>query len=544
MRAHGTLAARHVTKSHGAEVVLEDVSLVVPPRARIGVVGPNGAGKSTLLRVLAGVEEPDAGAVERVPAALSAGYLPQEPDARPGETLLGYLARRTGVAAAGAELDALAGRLAGEPELAVPHADALERFLALGGDDLEPRAGAVCDRIGLGARHLHGPTGKLSGGERARAALAAILLARFDVLLLDEPTNDLDFAGLGLLEQFLAHAPAALVLVSHDRELLARCVDRVVELDRSRGGAVEYAGGYAEYERARAAARRSQYEAFERYVDERTRLEEQLRRKRQWAERATTQRRKKKTRDVSGSIERKVARLERAEKPHEPWELRLELPSGRRSGELVVQLEGAVVRRGGFVLGPLELELRRGDRLVLLGPNGSGKTTLLHALLGRLPLAAGRRRLGPGVIPGELEQGRERFAREEPLLDVVGAEALLQAEPARTLLAKFALGAAHVARPSSSLSPGERTRAALAAFMARGVNLLVLDEPTNHLDLPAIEQLEEALARYDGTVVLVSHDRRFLERFAATRTLDLGRDKRSGAGRRRPHAVLRSNGSS
>ena len=179
------------------------------------------------------------------------------------------------------------------------------------------------------------------------------------------------------------------------------------------------------------------------------------------------------------------------------------------------------MERGGFRLGPLDLELRRGDRLALLGPNGSGKTTLLHALLGRLPLAAGRRELGTNVVPGELEQGREAFAGRRPLLDVFRDAAGLRPEPARTLLAKFDLGAAHVGRPAGSLSPGERTRAALAAFMARGVNLLVLDEPTNHLDLPAIEQLETALERYDGTVVLVSHDRRFLERFGATRTLEL-----------------------
>jgi ATPase subunit of ABC transporter with duplicated ATPase domains len=521
MQSAGTLAARRVTKSHGAEVVLEDVSLVVPPRARIGVVGPNGVGKSTLLRLLAGLEEPDSGSLERTPATLSAGYLPQEPDTRPGETLLAYLVRRTGLDAAARGLDALAARLEAEPELAADHAEALERFLALGGADLEARAGAVCAEVGLGAGRVHEPVGALSGGERARAALAAILLARFDVLLLDEPTNDLDFAGLALLERFLDETPAALVLVSHDRVLLARSVERVVELDRSGGAAVEHAGGYAAYEREREAARRRQYEAFARYAAARERLEDQLRTKRQWVERATTQRRKKKTRDLAGNVERKAARLERAEKPHEPWELRLELPSGSRGGEVVARLSGAVVRRGSFGLGPLDLELRRGDRLALVGPNGSGKTTLLAALLGRLPLAAGRRELGAGVVPGALEQGREELATGRVLLEVVTEATALSGEGARTLLAKFDLGAAHVGRPSASLSPGERTRAALAVFMARGVNLLVLDEPTNHLDLPAIEQLEQALARYDGTVVLVSHDRRFLERFAATRTLDL-----------------------
>ena len=521
MQLAGTLAARNVTRLHGAVPVLEDVSLVVPPRARIGVVGPNGVGKSTLLRVLAGLEAPDGGFVERTPQTLTVGYLPQEADVRPGETLLRFLARRTGVAAAEAEMDALAARLEREPQLADRYAEALDRFLALGGDDLEARARAVCAQVGLGVERLGQLTGSLSGGQAARTALAAVLLARFDVLLLDEPTNDLDFAGLDLLERFLAETPTALVVVSHDRALLDRTVTRIVELAPTVSGTREYAGGYAEYERERERARRAEYDAWGRYVAERERIEEQYRRRREWIDRAGSRRRKKKTRDVAGNFERRLRRLERADKPWEPWQLRVSLAAESRSGEVVAQLAGAVVERGSFRLGPVDLDLRRRDRLAVVGPNGSGKSTLLAALLGRLPLAAGNRRLGTGVAAGELEQGRESFTTSAPLLDVfVGLTGQLR-EEARTLLAKFDLGAEDVVRAADSLSPGERTRAALAALMARGVNLLVLDEPTNHLDLPAIEQLEQALAGFDGAAVVVSHDRRFLERFAPTATLDV-----------------------
>jgi ATPase subunit of ABC transporter with duplicated ATPase domains len=521
MQHTGTLAARNVTKHHGDASVLERVSLTVPPRARIGVVGPNGIGKSTLLRILAGLEAPDDGVVERSPQTLTVGYLPQEPDADAGETLLAYLARRTGVAAAEAEMDALAARLEHEPELASAYGDALDRFLALGGDDLGARARTVCARVGLAADRLALPTGVLSGGQAARAALAAILLSRFDVLLLDEPTNDLDFAGLELLERFIAETPAALVLVSHDRALLDRAVTRVVELAHGVAGTREYAGGYSEYERERERARRAEYDAWEQYVGERDRVEEQYRRRREWIERASSRRRKKKTRDVAGNFERKLERLQRADKPWEPWDLRVTLHPRSRSGDVVARLDGAVVERDGFRLGPVDLELRRGDRLAVVGPNGSGKSTLLAALLGRLPLAAGSRTLGAAVVPGELEQGRGSFTSASPLLETFVAVTRQRPEEARTLLAKFDLGPDDVLRPSESLSPGERTRAALAAQVARGVNVLVLDEPTNHLDLPAIEQLEQALAGFDGTAVVVSHDRRFLERFAPTRTLDL-----------------------
>jgi ATPase subunit of ABC transporter with duplicated ATPase domains len=190
-----------------------------------------------------------------------------------------------------------------------------------------------------------------------------------------------------------------------------------------------------------------------------------------------------------------------------------------------MRLEHAVIERGDFRLGPVDLEIGWGERLAIVGPNGSGKTSLLLALLGRLPVVEGQRRIGPGVVVGELEQGRGAFAGETTLLDAFTAETGLIVSEARSLLAKFGLGAEHVVRAGTSLSPGERTRAGLAVFAARGVNCLVLDEPTNHLDLPAIEQLEQALDGYDGTLLLVTHDRRLLEAVHLTRTVTAdGRD--------------------
>ncbi|MDX6512624.1 MAG: hypothetical protein QOE36_2128 [Gaiellaceae bacterium] len=522
MRSRGTLAATQITKLHGAAPVLVDVSLIVPPGARIGVVGRNGVGKSTLLAILAGLDAPDQGSITRTPGELTVGYLPQETDVRPGESLRAYLARRTGVADAEARLDELAAALKRDPGRAQDYADALDRFLALGGDDLEARAGAALAETALPSSRLDLPLDALSGGEAARAKLAAILLSRHDVLLLDEPTNDLDFAGLDLLERFVAGTQAALVLVSHDRAFLDRTVTRIVELQEDTRRAREYAGGWSAYAAERARALERQYERFEGYVAERERIHEQERRMRGWEERGYGQgRKKKKSKDVKKAHAKKLGQLERVEKPYEPWRLRLELEPAARSGEVVARLESAVAERGSFRLGPVDLELRRGERLVVLGPNGSGKTTLLRALLGTLPLAAGARSLGPGVVVGALEQGREALATEERLLALFRRTTDLPEADARTLLAKFGLGADHVHRAAASLSPGERTRAALAALSARGVNCLVLDEPTNHLDLEAIEELETALEGYEGTVVLVSHDRRFLERFGATRTLEL-----------------------
>ena len=480
-----TLDASHISKSHGSSLVLDDMSLTVRPRARIGVVGPNGIGKTTLLRILAGLEEPDSGSVTRTPGSLTVGYLPQEV-ARSEEALGAYLARRAG------------------------------------GDGAEWQLEAVCREVGIGAG-LDRSMAELSGGEAARAALASILLARHDVLLLDEPTNDLDFAGLELLERFVEGSEAGIAVVSHDRAFLERTVERVLELEEGSRRAREYAGGFGEYERLRGLARERQYAAHGRYDERRQELEEALRRRRGQATTAgkgATRRLKKALSQRTRAVERRLETLERVDKPWESWELRLDLVHAARSGDVVARLEDAVVVRGSFRLGPLDLELGAGERLAVTGPNGSGKSTLLAALLGRVPLASGSRTIGRSVVVGELEQSRDAFGTET-LLEGFRSLAVVPPEEARTLLAKFGLGADDVLRSAGSLSPGERTRAGLALVAARGVNLLVLDEPTNHLDLPAIDELERALATYTGTMVVVSHDRRFLEAVAPTRVESL-----------------------
>ncbi|HEY7792478.1 MAG TPA: ABC-F family ATP-binding cassette domain-containing protein [Gaiellaceae bacterium] len=514
-----------VGRSFGARTVLHRVDLMLGPRARLGLVGPNGAGKSTLLQLAAGLDEPDEGTVERTPATLTVGYLPQQHDGVPNETLLGYLARRTGVAAAEAEVERHSHDWSPDA-----YAAALERFLALGGADLEPRARAVCADLGLPVS-LEQQTTTLSGGETARAALAAILLSRYDLLLLDEPTNDLDFDGLDRLERFVAGFPGGIVVVSHDRAFLDRTVTRVAELDPWTGRLAEYAGGWSEYAAARDLARAKQYAAYEHAQAERRRIEALLHERRNQARaggmflaHATGGSDRRGTKALSGKVrqaKRALERVEDVEKPYEPWELHLSLTARQRPGERVLALEDAVAERGDFRLGPLDVDLAPGERLAVTGRNGSGKSTLLALLLGELEPVAGRRTVGRATVVGALDQRRTAYEGAEPLLAVFTRRTGLLPGDARTLLAKFNLGAEHVHRPCGTLSPGERSRAHLAELMAAGVNCLVLDEPTNHLDLEAIEELESALQAYEGTLVVVSHDRRFLEAVSPTRTMAL-----------------------
>ncbi len=513
----GSLHARDISKSFGARAVLDHVSLVVAPGDRVGVIGPNGIGKSTLLRLLAGLEQPDGG---RVVSGGAVGYLPQEVEAHPDESVLDHLGRRTGVGAAGRWVDELAERLGAEPDLAMAHADALDRFLSLGGGDFAARAGAALAEVDLAGR-AGDRLASLSGGEAARVSLAAILLARFDVFLLDEPTNNLDFAGLDRLERFLDGLDAGVVLVSHDRAFLDRTVTRVVELEAETGRMQEYPGTWSDYAAARERAREAHERAYADFIGERDRFTTLLSERRTQARVGGAMADRRGTQALRSKVKQakqRLARLDEVDKPWSPWELRLELPPAPPAG-MVVELRGAVVTRGAFSLGPLDVELHSGERLAVVGRNGSGKSTLLEALLGTLPLERGTRRTGPAVVFGELDQARGAFSGEL-LTDFAAASGLGETE-ARTLLAKFALGAEDVSRPAPALSPGERTRAALALLTARRVNCLVLDEPTNHLDLEAIEELERALWSYAGCLVVVTHDRRFLEQLGVTRTIEL-----------------------
>ncbi|QTG82715.1 ribosomal protection-like ABC-F family protein [Arthrobacter crystallopoietes] len=524
-----TLVAKDLSGGHGHRTLFANLNLTVAPGDVVGVVGANGAGKSTLLRLLAGVDAPMAGTVSAAPSDAFIGWLPQEHERIPGETIAGYIGRRTGSAAATAEMEAAAEALgSGTKQAQDAYAVALDRWMASGAADLEDRIPAVLAELDLAAGPDAHMTG-LSGGQAARVALAALLLSRFDVVLLDEPTNDLDLAGLARLENFVRGLRGGVVLVSHDREFLARCITKVVELDLAQNKVAVYDGGYDAFLEERAVAKRHAREAYEEFADKKADLVSRARTQREWSSqgvrnamkkspdndkirrRASMESSEKQAQKVR-QMESRIARLDEVEEPRKEWQLQFSIGTAPRSSSVVATLNQATVRRDEFTLGPVSLQVNAGERIGITGPNGAGKSTLLKLLLGHLAPDDGAASLGSSVAVGEIDQARGQLADTKPLGEAFESlvPQLNQAE-VRTLLAKFGLKADQVSSPVGALSPGERTRAALALLQARGVNLLVLDEPTNHLDLPAIEQLEEALESYDGALLLVSHDRRLLE---------------------------------
>ena len=545
---HVSLTARNLSVERAGSIVLDAIDLTVSTGDRVGIVGPNGVGKSTLLAALSGALVPDSGAVSLTPPDASVVLLAQERERRRGETVRDMLARRSGTAEADARFHAATAELAsGVPGADDAYQSAYDHWMDVGAADFPVRCEETWARLGQPAEMLEQATSTLSGGQAGRAALASILLTRADVVLLDEPTNDLDFDGLERLEAYVAGSDSAMVIVSHDRAFLERTITGVLELDEHAHTGSYFAGGWTSYLAERAVDRRHAEQSFATYDSTRADLVQRAQRTRDWATdgarragrnpsdgdkfiKAHNLAQSEKLAGKAARLDRALERLEVVDKPWEGWDLQMNLTSTARSGDVVATLSRATVRRHDFVLGPVDLEISWAERVAIVGPNGSGKTTLVDALLGRIPLDSGESHLGRSVVVGELNQARDQFgaggadgsdAAGATLLDNFIAASAQGTAEARSLLAKFGLGAGDVGRRAAELSPGERTRAALALLMARQVNCLVLDEPTNHLDLPAIDQLESALASWDGTLLLITHDRRFLEAVETTRTIDV-----------------------
>ena len=514
--------------------ILKNISFTVNAGERVGLIGPNGAGKTTLLRIIVGHMAPDSGSVARMPPDLRVGYLAQgldAPDDAPVRSVL--LPAEAALRETEAEIERLAARMAHANgyygALSAAYAAALERLTALDGALDAGRAERMLTVLGLGEVGLDWPVGALSGGQKTRLALAAILLSNPQLLILDEPTNHLDITALEWLEGWLLDFRGGALIVSHDRTFLDEVADRVVALDDVTHTARVFEGGYSGYaaairselDRQWAQWRDQQVEIARLKADVQFTMSKAL--KRENATKNDFQRRlakkvAKRAKAKEKRLERYLDSAERVDKPKQTWGLKLDFGDLPPTGQDVVYLEGLSIgyEAGKPLLTDLNVAMRAGERVAVLGPNGGGKSTLLKTIIGALPPLAGRVRLGASVRIGYLAQEQETLDPAAHPLSIIQGESGMNETDARSFLHYFLFAGDDVFRPVSNLSFGERARLMLAVLVARGANLLVLDEPINHLDVPSRERFEAALSAFQGSVIAVVHDRYFVDRFATT----------------------------
>ncbi len=521
------LTAHHLTKSYGILTILDDATFSVSVGEHVGLIGPNGSGKTTLLRICAGLERPDTGQITLHPGDLRRGYLPQglavAPETTVGEVLAGVGGDARVLAE---ELAALALRLVDSPDQIALQAD-YDRALARLARHDEGRVAALLDRLGLG--HIDGdaPVDRLSGGQKTRLSLALVLLDDPDLLLLDEPTNHLDIAMLEWLEAWLRGFPGAALVVSHDRAFLDATVTRILDLDPDTHAVRSYVGNYGAYVEQVTAERARQWAAWRDQEAEVRRLRQDIARTMEQSrsvERSTTPRQPgvrriaKKVARKAKSREKKLERYledeERVEKPWSHWQMKLDLDAGDHVGQDVLQLETLSIGYDQPLLAELNLHIMAGQRVVLAGSNGVGKTTLLRTIAGEIPPLAGDVRLGHSVRPGYLAQEQELLDPAATPLESIQRMAAMNETDARAFLHYYLFAGDDALRRVDQLSYGERARLMLAGLVAAGANFLLLDEPINHLDIPSRERFEQALEGYAGTVLVVVHDRYFIERMA------------------------------
>ena len=513
------IKADKIHKAYGTIIVLEDISFSLEKGQKVGLIGYNGTGKTTLLKILAGLVEPDAGEVIVRRGAII-GYMPQDTSLVSDETIRNYLRRVSGIAI-------LEERL--EKSL-----EALAEYERRDGYAFEHRINVTLNGFGLSNVSSDRPINSLSSGQKSKVFMVGILLSDPDILLLDEPTNNLDLPALIWLEDFLVHSKAACIIVSHDRFFLDRVVQKIFEINWQTRMLNITSGRYSDYLVRKKKERARQLTEHEAQQEDIERLTEQAREKKAKAiqgsrfmgsdndkfRRGFKRDRASKSGKAAKAIEKRIEQMEIIKKPIERDLFRIHIRPLKPEGSKDIFLKKIIAgyTDNDFRIGPISVTISYGNRVVILGLNGSGKSTLLKIISGELKPLAGEVIVGNALVVGNLMQEHDNLPRGENIKDFLTRRSSLTVQEAYALATKFGFKAEEINKEIAVLSPGGRARLLFALFSALSVNVLLLDEPTNHLDLEALEALEEAVAHYEGTIVLVSHDRYFLKKFRASDT--------------------------
>jgi len=527
------LVVNGITKRYGDQIILHGVNFAVNRGDRVGLIGPNGCGKTTLLQIIADLEDPDDGNITLNPPGIHVGYLPQGLQVEERTTIGDLLYQQRGeLSRIEAELTRISDQIAlaggkAAPGLVEAYDQTLDRLTALSVQVGDGHTESILAKLGMQDLELSTPVDELSGGQKTRLSLAKVLLGDPQLLLLDEPTNHLDIQMLEWLEDWLTGFDGGVLIVSHDRALLDRTVNRILDFDQETRSLREYAGNYSAYLEHYLIEREKQMATYRDQVDDIRRMRQVIARTKEQARRVergtidSSQRRyamkvARKAKSREKKLSRFIASDKRVEKPRQSWRMKLRFSTPQHLGADVLVTEDLSIGYSDQepLLHGVNLHMRAGSRVALTGVNGAGKTTLLRTFAGNIMPIAGRVHLGTSVCLGYLTQEQELLDPKRSALEVIRDVAPLGETEARNFLHYFLLSGDDPLRPASSLSYGERARLMLAVLVAQGSNFLLLDEPINHLDIPSRTRFEAALAQFEGTVLAVVHDRYFIEGFA------------------------------
>ena len=513
------LKVDHIQKSYGPTTVIDDVSFLVERDQKIGLVGNNGSGKSTLLKIMAGIIEPDKGRIT-TRKGLRIGYMPQDANLASDETIRHYLRRVSGI-------EDLESRLETSPE-------AVDQYESRDGYAFESRMQSTLAGFGLNKINPDRPVNTLSSGQKSKVLMAGVLLSDADLLLLDEPTNNLDLPALIWLEDFLSRSAATCIIVSHDRLFLDRVVSKIFEINWHTRTIAITNGKYSDYLENLAKERVRQQAEYEQQRDETQRLAEVAQRRRAAAEKGSHYQgsdndkydrgfkrdRAARSGKSARAAEKRIEHMEPMEKPIERDKLRIHIRPLKPGGCTDIALQDTVMGypESDFRLGPITINIAYGSRVAILGLNGSGKSTLLQTIGKELAPLAGSVDVGNALIVGNFMQEHDNLPLDKSLKSFLTQQGHLTLSDSYTMAIQYGFNEDELDKPIGDFSPGGQSRILLAILSALSVNVLLLDEPTNHLDIDALDALEEAITHYQGTIILVSHDRYLLQKFNPTDT--------------------------
>jgi ATPase subunit of ABC transporter with duplicated ATPase domains len=509
-------------------IVLSGVSLTVGHAQKVALVGPNGVGKSTLIKIIANVESCDSGIVT-IPKDACIGYLSQETEIDTDDTIEQYIKKNVGILELEKRMAELESNLQDADSLK-EYSDIQQRYIRFDGYAFEHRMKVILEGFGFNGSEIDKPLNNLSGGQKQKVFLSVILLKGVDVLLLDEPTNNLDLPALIWLEQFIVESKATVIIVSHDKKFLDRVVNKVFEIDWFSRNINVFSGRYSDYLIEKNRKIKREKDKYDCQQEEIKKIESTIIQKKSWASKGRNQCRSDndkfsrgvrrdraaKSSKAAKAIEQRLIQMEKVERPKEKPSLTIPLNLSEKYTKYNIELKDVVAIVGKFRLGPISIDIPFGSRIGILGINGSGKSTLLKTIIGQIIPKEGKVLLNNSLVIGNLMQEHENLPNDSTLFEFLRNKEGIDDQTAYHLLSKFGFTDNEFNKKVQDLSPGGKTRLILSGFSAISASILILDEPTNHLDTEATEALVDSLSNYQGTILLVSHDRSFMEQIHLT----------------------------